>query len=106
MSVWDDPEKALEKKRFRCGRSAAYAIGGGIGLLFLNMISPNFSVLKAAQVKTLFSILGTWGVVYGLCVFALLLFAKDKALFLNAILVWCVTPCILLYAVLTARSGP
>lgn len=87
MSIWDDPEKTLEKKRFRCERSAAYAIGGRIGLLLLKAFSPEFSVIKADQMKALLSILGTWGIIYGLCVFVLLLFTKGKALFLNNILV-------------------
>ena len=37
---WDDPEKKLNKKLRNIGRSAAYALGGGVGLLIIKALFP------------------------------------------------------------------
>lgn len=97
MSVWETPEQTAERKRSKCAKNAAYALGGGVGLLVLNLFLPDFASPGAEKLRGLFPLLSGWMILYGFLALGLILFARDKALILNAVLVWLVTPCVLLY---------
>lgn len=93
MPVWGDPEGRKERKFRRVVKSAGYAIGGGVGLMFVKYLFPDFADQDRA--RALFNGLGIWLVVYGLLIGLTIAVKRDWVLRVNGVLVFFVTPVVL-----------
>lgn len=94
-------EEALHRKLFRIGRNAALAVGGGVGLWFVGFLFPDQGE-QVDKIRALMPLLSGWAISYGFLMFAVLLFLRKFAIFLNGCLVWLATPAVLLFALLKA----
>lgn len=90
MSLLDDPEEKLQKKRRKCAKNAAYAIGGAIGLWVLKTIWPEKE--GAEKITEIFAGLGWCLLAYGLVVLATMMFKREWALHVNALMTWLIVP--------------
>lgn len=94
-------EDRFRARLFRTGRTAAFAVGGGIGLWFVGFLFPESSE-RADRLRALVPLLSGWAIVYGLIVLGTLMVRPKAAPALNAFLVWIATPAVLIYAVMKA----
>jgi hypothetical protein len=101
MPAMTEEDDRLRGKLFRIGRSAAFAVGGGLGLWFVGFLFPESSE-RADRLRSLVPLLSGWAIVYGVTVLASLLIRPKAAPAINAGLVWIVTPGILLYGLMSA----
>ncbi len=100
--VWDTPEEKTQKKLRKCTKNAAYAVGGGLGLWLLKAFYPEKE--GAEKITELFTAFGGCLILYGVTVLAVILFKKDWALRINAVLSWIVIPSYVVYLLVNAWS--
>ncbi len=105
MDLWDDKDEKLKKKRRKCAKNAAYAIGGGFGLFMVKFLIPDLENMDVEKVKELMNILSGWSVIYGIIVVGFLVKKPERALMINGLLVWMVTPVIVIYVVMQMASA-
>ena len=91
---FEDMSKKKKKKFRRVSKSGFYAIGGGIGLFVIKFIFPNIE--GDEQAKVLFNGLSLWLIIYGGLIVLTLVFKRDWMVRVNTVLVWFVTPAVLI----------
>lgn len=99
---WDDPEEKLNKKLRKIGRTAAYALGGAIGLWVIGAIFP-----KEDGMDKIIDIMGDIAlmlVVYGIVLLAGVVFKKKLAPIINMVMTWIVVPTWIAYLFMAAQG--
>lgn len=103
MSIFDDPEEKQKKKLRKCAKNAAYAVGGGLGLWFLQAVWPE---KEGAEIITeVFGGLGWCLLVYGVTVLATIMLRREWALTVNALMTWLVVPLWVTALLVNAAGG-
>lgn len=90
-----DPEQRFERKIFKIGRSAAYALGGAIGCWFLSLVYPHPE--NAQHITNVLGGLAWLLLGYGAFMFAVILFKKRLAPLMNLLFIGFVIPSGVLY---------
>ena len=99
---WDDPEEKLNKKLRKIGRSAAYALGGAIGLFIIKAFFP-----KEEGQEKITDIMGDIVLVlfvYGAILLLALIFKKKRAPLVASLMTWLVIPSWLVYIFTNAQG--
>ena len=100
---WDDPEEKLNKKLRKIGRTAAYSIGGAIGLFLVKALFPK----EEGHEK----ITGMMGdivlvlIVYGAVLLLALILKKKLAPIIAMLMTWIIVPSWLTYLFMNASNG-
>ncbi len=100
---WDDPEEKLNKKLRKIGRTAAYAIGGAIGLGVIGAIFPKEDSLE--KITDIMGDITLMLIVYGLILLASIIFKKKLAPIINIIMTWIIVPAWIAYLFMTASGS-
>ena len=102
--MWDDPEKRQEKRLFRIGKNAAYAIGGGLGSWFMGLVYPHTE--EGNRIAAMFGPLGWLLIIYGVIMLAFLVLKKNFAPAANFLFIAFVIPAGLFYIFVTNWPVP
>lgn len=100
--IFDDPHihpKTL-KKMNKAMKNAATAIGGGLGLLIMQLFFDE----DVAAARDLFNGLGLWLIAYGAMVILVALVKKSWLLKINSVLFYFVTPAVLVKLIMDAMN--
>ncbi len=90
-----NPEERRTRKIRRIARSGAYALGGGIGLWFMNALYPYEE--SAEKIAALFGWVSVLLIGYGMTSLACVQFKKNLAIPVNLLMVWIILPTALFY---------
>lgn len=85
-----NPEERRARKIRQIARSGAYALGGGIGLWFMNALYPYEK--SAEKIASLFGWVATLLVGYGIITLSCVLFKKNLAIPVSLLMMWIVLP--------------
>ncbi len=88
--MFEDPEARRNKKINKVARNGAYAVGGGVGLLFMNALYPYDP--SAEKIASLFGYVSLLLIGYGALTLACVMFRRNLAIPLNIFMVWLVLP--------------
>lgn len=103
MKPWDDPEEKLNKKIRKVGRSAAYAIGGGLGLFIIKVLFPKEEGHE--KITDMIGDIVTVLIVYGAVLLLSVIFKKKLAPLVASIMTWLIVPSWLIYLFMNASSN-
>jgi hypothetical protein len=94
----DGLDKKSRKKYYKIIRNACSAIGGGVGLILLK----GFFSVEVEKAQDLFNGLGLWLIAFGCVVLLTAIFNKDWVFRINSILIFIVTPVVVVKLILAA----
>ncbi|MCC7304706.1 MAG: hypothetical protein IT558_00435 [Alphaproteobacteria bacterium] len=102
-TMWGDPEQRQEKKLFRIGRRAAYAVGAGVGAWFLKYLYPRPE--EADHIAAMLGPLGWVLIIYAVIIMAFIILKKELAPMIDMIMMWLVVPALLFYIFMNNPPG-
>ena len=99
---WDDPEEKLNKKLRKIGRSAAYALGGAIGLWLVSAFFPKEEGHE--KITTIMNDIALMLTIYGLVLLLGIILKKKHAPIINIIMTWIIAPAWIASIFLSAKG--
>ncbi|MGB4057916.1 MAG: hypothetical protein WBK77_07515 [Alphaproteobacteria bacterium] len=91
--MFEDPEQRQNRKIRKIARNGAFALGGGVGLWFMNALYPYEK--EAENMASLFGYVAMLLIAYGIIVLPCIIFKRKLAVPVNALMVWLVLPALL-----------
>lgn len=101
--MWGDPEERKRKKLYRIGKSAAYSVGGGLGVWILSSVYPYPP--EAERMAGVFGQIGWVLLLYGITMLAVIVVRQDWAPKINLLMIGIVIPSWLFYIFLNSWPG-
>jgi hypothetical protein len=96
--MWGDPavkEAKKQRKISRIGKSAAYSIGGGLGIWALKLFYPHPE--GSERITAVFGLIGWILILYGVIMLTIIMLRPNLTRKANMLFIWFVIPACLYY---------